>query len=121
MKTYTMKELENAMKNGGINTLDIVSRLEAGSTTFLNYYRLISIHSQPVKFIAMQYERMIDESCYVNANTAFDEHWREKNVFVPVSPEGAIRQISSFIENERKRVGFQSINFLINLEFVDIC
>ena len=121
MKTYTMKELENAMKRGGIVTLDIVSRLETGNTTFLNHYKLVAIHSQPVKFIAFRYNRMIDESCHVNANTAFDKQWREKNVFVPVSPEGAIIQISSFIKKEKKRIGFQNIRFLINLESVDIC
>lgn len=121
MKTYTMEELEKAMKSGGVSTLDIVSILEAGSTTFLDYYRLIAIHSQPVKFIAIQYNRMIDESCYVNANTTFDEHWKEENVTVPLSPEGAMLQITSFIKNEKKKIGFRVIDFRINLEFVDIC
>ena len=116
-----MKELENAMKNGGVNTLDIGSRSEAGSTTFLNYYRLISIHSQPVKFIAIRYNRMIDESCHVNANTAFNKDWKEGNVTVPLSPEGAMMQITSFIENEKKKVGFQHIDFIMNSKFIDVC
>ena len=120
MKTYTLEELKNAMKSGGVSTLDIVIRLEAGSTVFLIYYRLIAIHSQPIKFISIRYSRMIDESCHVNANTAFNKDWKEENVTVPLSPEGAMLQITSFIGNEKKKVGFQHIDFIMNSEFVDI-
>lgn len=120
MKTYTLEELENAMRTGRVSTLDIVSVLEAGSTTFLDYYRLIAIHSRPVKFIAIRYNRMIDESCHVNANTAFNKDWKEENVTVPLSSEGAMLQITSFIENEKKKVGFQIIDFRINLEIVNV-